>query len=207
MKKIVMGVLLLSVLGCIPVSLNGIYTDKDSIFDSSLVGRWVSEDEEHILNFSRAGDLEYKVVYIDEENKTGTFKAHLVKLGENLFLDLFPNEPQSQDSGAYWIHLFPVHSFVWIKQMEPTLQIYCMNLDWLKKYLEKNPEALKHEMADGDRLILTASTKELQEFLVKHVTTEDAFREWGTFAKLQPVEKPVTPKTPSTEKQDTPKKP
>ena len=48
--------------------------------------------------------------------------------------------------------------------------------DWLKGHLKAHPAALRHER-DKDRILLTASTRELQAFLVKHAETKRAFDE------------------------------
>ena len=49
-----------------------------------------------------------------------------------------------------------------------------MNPKWLKTLLEEQPDAVAHEMVD-DRILLTASPKELQAFVARYVGTEDAF--------------------------------
>jgi hypothetical protein len=46
--------------------------------------------------------------------------------------------------------------------------------NWLKGFVEKNPATIKHEIVDKD-VVLTASTKELQSFLLRHLNTKGAF--------------------------------
>ena len=58
-------------------------------------------------------------------------------------------------------------------QFEPELKLAFFNFDWLGKFLEKNPKALAHHAEDtkdkeGGRLILTAGTRDLQKFVLKH---------------------------------------
>jgi hypothetical protein len=48
--------------------------------------------------------------------------------------------------------------------------------DWLKKLVADNPKAIQHEKID-DEIILTASTKDLQTFWLKHLDTNGAFGE------------------------------
>ena len=58
-----------------------------------------------------------------------------------------------------------------------------MDYEWLAKYLEKNPGALRHHLVSQDpnnpdekkRLVLTANTTELQSFVLKNLSTEGAF--------------------------------
>ena len=48
--------------------------------------------------------------------------------------------------------------------------------------LKKNPAALKHEIVDGD-LVLTASTKQLQSFVLRHVNDKSAFTDPTDYAR------------------------
>ncbi|MDZ7363800.1 MAG: hypothetical protein ONB46_24255 [candidate division KSB1 bacterium] len=61
-----------------------------------------------------------------------------------------------------------------VSQIEPALQLSSLEMDWLKKFIEKNPKVIRHEKINGD-ILLTASTPELQKFLLAHVKTEGAF--------------------------------
>ncbi|HUP47019.1 MAG TPA: hypothetical protein VM779_16045, partial [Thermoanaerobaculia bacterium] len=45
---------------------------------------------------------------------------------------------------------------------------------WLTSHLKENPNALRHEWI-GKELLITASTAELQAFLLRHVSTKGAF--------------------------------
>jgi hypothetical protein len=46
--------------------------------------------------------------------------------------------------------------------------------DEMKRVLGKDPNAIKHELEDN-RLVLTASTKELQAFVLKYANDEKLF--------------------------------
>ena len=109
MKKFLplLAVLLL-LTGCVPVdSLNPLYTDKDAVFDESLLGSWVGPDngEEgglEILAREKDGKKSYLLVMTDKIKDLNVFKktvyhASLVKLNEHLFLDVVEQsfEPQS----------------------------------------------------------------------------------------------------------------
>ena len=56
--------------GCVPVdSLNPIYTDKDVIFESALVGTWMGQNpDEGDLRITRAGDNAYQLVMNERES-------------------------------------------------------------------------------------------------------------------------------------------
>jgi len=48
--------------------------------------------------------------------------------------------------------------------------------DWLEEYLKKSPAALRHEIVDRN-LVLIASTRDLQSFMLHHVSIKEAFGE------------------------------
>src|SRR5216117_484587 len=78
MKKIVLPLVLVAlcgVVGCIPTSINPLYTGQDLVFDSALIGVWSGEgDSKETWAFEKAGDTEYKFVYTEGDGKTGHFE-------------------------------------------------------------------------------------------------------------------------------------
>ena len=171
-KLLMLGILLM-LSGCVS-SLNPIYTEQDLIFDAGLLGVWTDEEATESWAFTFSDENEYKVVYTDEKGKKGEFKAHLLKTEGKTFLDLTPVRPQLSQNDFYKSHFLALHTFVQILQTSPTVQISYLEPEWLKKYLDKNPSALRHEKISGE-ILLTASPKELQKFLLTHLKTEGAF--------------------------------
>ncbi len=187
MKKILLAVVLVAlctVIGCIPTSINPLYTREDLVFDPALIGVWSSEgDSKETWAFEKAGDTEYKLVYTENDGKTGHFEAHLLKLGDTRFLDLFPDESGIEEmdrSGFYKVHLLRTHSFLKVTRIEPALQMAPLDLKWLREFLGKHPKAIRHHktgQGDDAQIVLTASTPELRKFVEKHLKTEGAFGE------------------------------
>jgi hypothetical protein len=107
-RYLVLLALLACLTGCVPVdSLNPLYTDKDVVFDESLLGSWVGADKGEeggleILAREQDGKKSYLLVMTDKSKDMKVFKktlyhARLVKLNEHLFLDVVQQnlEPQS----------------------------------------------------------------------------------------------------------------
>jgi len=181
-SRFLLASLLFLLTGCVP-SLHPLYTNDDLIFDQSLLGSWVGEKKSG-WTFSNDGDKKaYKAVYTDEDGKTGEFVAHLVKLKKTMFLDLYPADPSLAQNDFYKMHLVPAHSFLLVSKIEPELQIAALNPSWLKDYLAKHPEAIAHEVLEEKQIVLTASTKQLQEFLLTHVQTKDAFGDMSSWKR------------------------
>jgi hypothetical protein len=167
-------------LSCVP-SLHPLFTAKDVTFDPTLVGTWSEKDKTDTWTFTKSGENAYGLV-ITEEGVPGKFEAHLVRLGEMLFLDLYPEEPDIKNT-FYKIHLIPAHTFyrIWIDKEKDVVRIAGMNPDWLKENLDEKKITIAHERIGEDagagNIVLTAPTKDLQEFVVKHAA--DGFGEPG----------------------------
>lgn len=193
MKKASAGLVLsaLMLAGCVP-SLNPLYTAEDLVFEPKLVGIWAEkEDSEERWTFEKSGDTAYRVVYEDEDKKRGVFEVHLLRLGENLYLDFFPDDEAMKNldaSDLYKFHWLPAHTFARVFRIEPELQMAFMNPDWLDKQLEADEKLIDH-VRRGDNLVLTASTKALQEFVMKHA--DAAFGD-DEPSKLRRIETPAT---------------
>jgi hypothetical protein len=164
---------LLILTSCVP-SLNPLYTDGDLIFDAALLGVWTDTDATESWDFSFSDEKEYKLVYTDESGKKGEFKAHLLKIEGKTFLDLTPVKPALVQNDFYKQNFLVTHTFVQITQAAPNAQIAYLEPDWLKSFLDKNPAAIRYEKLSGE-ILLTASTKELQKFLLAHLNTPGAF--------------------------------
>ena len=167
--------ILLVMAGCIP-SVHPLYTEPDLLFDSALVGDWVSKDGKETWTFTKTADKEYKGVYIDKDSKKGEFVEHLLKEDDRRFLDLYPVDPELKENDFYKYHLLPVHTFMRVEQIEPKFQLATLKLNWLKAFLQENPGALRHEKVN-DSVLLTAEPKEMQGFLIMHEKTADAWDE------------------------------
>ena len=169
--------LLIILTGCVP-SLHPLYTDEDLVFDPGLIGEWSEQGESETWTFTKSGEKEYGLVYVDEKGKRGEFIVHLVNAEGRLFLDLFPEEPHFKEdvNDFYTGHLLGVHTFMRVTQIQPTLRMAPLNPDWIKKYLMDHPGDIRHEKVN-DGILFTTQPKELQAFLIKHEKTEGAFDE------------------------------
>ena len=163
-----------ALVGCIP-SLHPLYTENDLIFEPSLVGEWSGKDSKETWTFTKNGDKEYKLLCVDKGGKKGEFIVYVLRVEGRLFVDFFPAESDLKENDFYKMHFMPVHTFMRIQQIEPTLQLAYLKPDWIKKLLQEDPGAIRHEKV-GDTFVLTAQPKELQALLIKCEKTAEA---WG----------------------------
>jgi len=185
-KKLVFYALAVILGGCVPViSLHPLYTEKDVILDKKLYGTWIDRSGDSKTRWEFKGTDEpknaYQLIFTDEDGKKGSFAARLVKLQNRLFLDIFPSDlpwesedPNKMDRPYNSLFLIPAHAFIKVDSIEPRLKLRLILESNLEKLLEENPNAVKHTNV-GDRLVLTASTKELQEFIIKYADDERVF--------------------------------
>jgi hypothetical protein len=155
-------------------------------------------------SFEKAGEKKYLLQHTDDDGQLGKFDAYLLKLGKQLFLDLRVLDPGAKDDDlsmnnwARWALIIrPGHLFLKVDQISPVLQMRIMDPDALEKLLEKNPKAVRHERIrfdssadDKGQIVLTAETKDLQKFILKHMNDEKFFGEPSQLRKKD-AEKPA----------------
>jgi len=189
-KKLLFYVLAALLGGCIPIaSLHPLFTKEDLIFEEKLLGTWTDDPNspETTWEFKRLDEPEkasenaYKLIFSDEEGYKGSFVAHLVKLENRLFLDIYPSElpwepedPNKVEWAYNTLFLIPTHTFIKIDSIEPQLKMRLTVEDEMEELLKEYPDAVKHISVE-DRLLLTASTKELQAFVLKYADDSRAF--------------------------------
>ena len=163
---------------CIP-SVNPFYTDKDVVFDARLLGEWQEKDKSDnpdVWKFESATNKTYKLTVMEKEGKQGTFNAHLFKLKQEYFLDLIPDDCHYATNQADLVgaSMYPGHLLVRVPQIEPELKLALFDFGWLEKFIKKNPKALAHHK-EGNHIVLTAGTRDLQKFVLKHLGEDELF--------------------------------
>jgi len=174
--------------GCVP-SLNPLYLEENLVFEPELLGVWAEKpgDKER-WTFERAGDKAYRVVYEDDEGR-GEFDVHLLKLGEKLYVDFFPDGEAMeglQRNGFYKFHWLPAHTFARVDAIEPELKMAFMDADWILKHLSANENSIAHVRRGDKEVILTASTKALQTFVREHAS--EAFGDLSNLRRVKAAE-------------------
>jgi hypothetical protein len=190
--------------GCVPImSLNPLYTAENLVFEEKLLGTWVDDPNkaETTWEFRRlektkdSNDTAYQLLFTDNEGKKGSFVAHLLRLDGKLFLDAYPSEmpwepkdPNKVELLYNTFFLIPARTFLKIDSIEPTLKIRLTNEDKMKDLLKENPTVIQHTTIEK-RTVFTASTKELQKFVLKYADDERVFTGEINLIRKQDVKK------------------
>jgi hypothetical protein len=178
--------LLAACAACIP-SLNPFYTPKDVVFEDRLLGEWQEKEkpqDPEIWKFEKGDPNAYKLTVTEQKGKHGEFNAHLFKLKDHYFLDLIPTGCDYPTNQADLVNasMFPGHLLAHVSQLEPNLSIAFFDFDWLQKQLTNNPSLLDHRR-EGDSFVLTASTRDLQRFVLKHLGSGELFSKPGELVR------------------------
>lgn len=180
--------------GCVR-SLFPLFTDEDLIFDPKLIGTWVEKDGKNTWTFEKAGEKEYTLLHFEAEydNKMGKkipgdttkFIAQLGQLDKYIFLDIYPGKPDTKvKNGFYNFHLLPVHTIsrVWLDG--DLLKLSLLDNDWLERMIDNNAFKITHARL-SDQIILTASTEELQQLVIRYAENKKAFPKPAEFHRMK----------------------
>jgi hypothetical protein len=174
---LLIGICLL-IAGCYIQSLNPVYDNETLTFDSGLIGRWYSpEDDDETWIFEEADENEYTLTGKSNDNgemQEAHFQAFLSKLEDHLFLDIFPIESETMPD-IYLAHLIPVHSFFKFHREGDTLITKSLDYNLFKTAIEQKKTELKYVKLE-DRILITASTDEIQKFFVKNAKNDSMFQ-------------------------------
>ena len=180
MKKFALSLLVvvtIALTGCLVISVYPFYNPKDVVFESGLIGSWTNKTEANERwNFAKQNTNAYQLTYISGD-KTNVMQAHLFKLKDQAFLDLFTTELKDE----IFPPPIPSHLLMRVFEFSPTLRMAPLGYEWLAGLLEKNPKAIRHHFVTGpdnkddNGFVLTADTDELQRFVLKHLQTKEAW--------------------------------
>ena len=191
MKSFQLGILILAaagMIGCVQ-SVHPFIKESQYTYDPSLAGKWADEDGNVIAITGDQATNQYSAVTTEKDSKTGTYVIHMAKVQNHTLLDVAPGElPLENASDTYKAYFMPTHSFLLLDKTPTGLSITSMDADWAKKFIQANPNALAHLELD-DRVVLTAPTDQLQDFIFKHIDTDGAY---GKPTEFKRVDSPAT---------------
>lgn len=164
---IILGVFLT---GCPDVRfLYPLYTEQDLARDADISGEWVAPDND-VWRFVRQQDGSYTLTVANSKESIEV-EAHLARLSNHLFLDVTgSNETVAGISG---------HLFLKVTLDGDLLEIADLKNSWLVERITKD-RALAFERPFAGKkkdppVIVTASTADLQNFLLRHASSSEPF--------------------------------
>jgi hypothetical protein len=160
---------------CPARSVHPLYTEGETVFVPELVGTWAKKDEDQAWILRKSDAEAYHLSVQDDEGKVSDWKldAHLVRLGEFLFLDIYADGTDEYDSPDP-VLMFPAHTIYKIDLNGDVLGAAPLRDKWLAWMIDKQKLDIAHERT-ADNILLTASTAELQSLLLKYGDHAEAF--------------------------------
>ncbi|MDZ7693912.1 MAG: hypothetical protein U5K69_22795 [Balneolaceae bacterium] len=166
--------------------LKGVWQDEDDatwyfINDITRFRQYMGMDENPFAD-DQTIDMQnaYFVFYETKFNgriDTTLFIGSTIELNDHYYLDLKVMEIGNGLPELVNSHLFAAHTFSKIAIRENELTIELFNDEWIRDQLLNNRVRLKYERVDGEEpeVLVTATTKELQEFVKKYGQNEKAY--------------------------------
>lgn len=197
---------------CIVNSLFPFFTEDTISFEKTFLGIWEDDENSDsrwvissLEDFSRIQiendstslskkELDFYNKYkhgyyaIHEEiknNRISTFLAVPFKIDNQLFLDFTPVYYDEHAKGLVSQHLIPTHTLAKFDVLDNnTIDIKWLSAIKLGELIKYNKIKIDHEKVGvDDKIVLTASSDELQKFIKKYMTSSDTDK-WKTDIKL-----------------------
>lgn len=174
--------LMITVSACIiTTSVNPVYDDDALVFDPGLLGTWESADknDDEVLQFQPGNNNSYHL-YSPDGEASGFMIIHLADIGEHRYFDAcvgksLETDPTPDDHTSE-------HIFFRFDRDGDELRFALLNDTWLKENLENGSLQLPYELVErtkgeeeDKRVRITATTEELQQFLIQHQDNPNLF--------------------------------
>ena len=207
MKKIALttafALLLIFLSSCL-TTLHPIFTEKDLAYDPTLIGTWNTENEgkegkviinnlatENSVdlpgNISAIKQQGYFIIYQDKNGKvTDQYIAFLSRIGKHLYFDYFPadkKEDRKLDE-FFGVHFVRMHTSFRVEILKDgSFELSQLDGSYVKSLIDEKKIRISHETDADDNTVITASTKELQQYLLKYGDEPSAYRSEKTIFK------------------------
>ena len=208
MKKIILttalALLLIFLSSCL-TTLHPIFTEKDLAYNPNLIGIWKTDSTGNksravITNLSTESSIDlpgnissikqkgYLISYQDKNGITSErYIAFLAQIGKHLYFDYYPadkKEDRKLDE-FFSAHLVKMHTSYRVEIFKDgSFELSQLDGSYVKSLIDEKKIRISHETDADENTIITASTKELQQYLLKYGDEPSAYRsEKTTFKK------------------------
>lgn len=178
---LIVAVASLALAGCYVQTVHPLYTEDNLTFDPGLAGTWLDANEPGGATLIEAADNNAYTVTFTGEDSDAKYEAHLVQLGESVYLDICPAEPSQQKAGDDFL---PLHHLFWIQRDGDELRVAGIDFEWLEKQIDAGEIDIQHFRYDG-RIILSEEAEELQQSIMNLASARNAFEEFSAFRRAK----------------------
>lgn len=168
MRYVLFGCLTLFFMSCSVRSLLPLFGEKNLVFNLGLIGAWKDMDKKEIYYIQKSEGKNYTMIVCNEKGDTSKHIAQLGQLGKFWFLDSYPI------SCAQDYQMIPIHIISKIRLNGDTLSFGSFESDHLKNLIQSGNVKIPHVILD-DKVVLTASSDEMQQLVLLLAEDENAF--------------------------------
>ena len=199
MKKIALttafAFLLIFLSSCL-TTLHPIFTEKDLAYDPKLIGTWKTDNQKTdihrvvITNLAMESSIElpgnissikqkgYLISY-QREHTTERYIAFLARIGNHLYFDYFPADKKEDRKidEFFEVHFVKMHTSYRVDiSKDGSFELTQLDEGYVRKLIDEKKIRISHETDADDNKVITASTKELQQYLLKYGDEPSAYR-------------------------------
>lgn len=176
---------------CLIKSYNPFYLPENVIMDARINGSWLDQDSllwtfeekqpENSLFNTGPNHPFYKLTYRENDIKNSLFVVVLFELNGKKYLDFLPDMETITDHELFSMHLLPVHTLAQVNfGKNGEVEIKWFNEDWLNELIKAGKTQIDHHRImygddEGGTIVLSASTAQLQQFILEFGDDPDAF--------------------------------
>ena len=187
-------------------TLHPIFTVKDIVYEQKLLGTWKAKASNDDLAFAvitnlssdNSIELPEKIVAIKQKgylilykNQNGEiidqFIAFLARIGKHLYFDYYPaDKKEDRKLDEFWReHFIKMHTSFRVEiANDGSFELSQFDESYVTDLIDKKKIRISHETDPDDNIVITASTSELQQYIMKYGDDPSAYRsEKTTFKK------------------------
>ena len=130
-------------------------------------GRWIFQRDQ------KGSGYTLKTFDISKDGSVASV-AHIIKLGDFLFLDVEPADVNSDEVALTPYPIIPAHAIARIWIDEHGARIHFLDNTWLEKQIKAGKLEIPYAAAPAGT-VLTATTEQLRKFALQHAEDKEAF--------------------------------
>ena len=181
------------------MTVHPIFTPKDVVYDAGLLGTWKTKGKDRgdhstvITNLSTDNSIElpgqlsalkhkgYLIARYDVDNNLlGEHIGFLARIGGRLYFDYYPVDRQAAKKldDFFLAHFVKLHTSYRVEIFKDGhFELSQLDASYVSNLIEQKKIRIKHERKGDKDIVITASTEELQQYLIKYSDEPSAYME------------------------------
>jgi len=177
-------------------TLHPIFMVKDIVYEPKLLGKWKTENQGNkgfavITNLAADNSIElpekiatikqkgYFVSYQNEDGETTEqYIAFLARIGRHIYFDYYPAEKKTDKKGDEFFtsHFIKMHTSYRVDISTAGFELNQLDESYVTKLIDEKKIRISNEKDADGNTIITASTEELQQYILKYGDEPGAYR-------------------------------